>query len=96
MMNAARLTGALRTGLWAECARTATNLDNMDCDNKEKEPRYKRFTGEDYKGFQHIQKFGEVGIMTQREKLKAKIKNRGIPCLYWGMLIIMVVMLQGC
>lgn len=84
MMNAARLTGALRTGLWAECGRTATNLDNMDCDNKEKEPRYKRFMGEDYKGFQHIQKFGEVGIMTQKEKLKAKIKNRGIPCLYLG------------
>ena len=43
MMNAARLTGALRTGLWAECARTATNLDNIDCDNQEKVPRYKRF-----------------------------------------------------
>ena len=84
MMNAARLTGALRTGLWAECARTATNLDNIDCDNQEKVPRYKRFMKEDYKGFQHIQKFGEVGIMTKREKLKAKIKNRGIPCLYLG------------
>ena len=27
MMNAERLIGSLRTGLWAECARTATNLD---------------------------------------------------------------------
>ena len=83
-MNAAKLTGSLRTGLWAECARTATNFDNIDCDNKDKEPRYKQFMGEEYKGFQHIQKFGEVGIMTQREKMKAKIKNRGIPCLYLG------------
>ena len=84
MMNAARFTGGLRSNLWAECARTATNLDNIDCDNKEKIPRYKRFMGEDYKGFQHIKKFGEVGIMTMREKMKAKIKNRGIPCLYLG------------
>ena len=84
MMNAVRLTGALRNGLWAEAGRTATNLDNIDCDNQEKIPRYKLFMKEDYKRFQHIQKFGEVGIMTQREKLKAKIKNRGIPCLYLG------------
>ena len=51
MMNAEMLIGGLRTCLWAECAKTATNLDNIDCDNQEKKSRYKRFMGENYKGF---------------------------------------------
>ena len=92
MLNAAKLTGSLRSGLWAECARTATNLDNIDCDNKDKEPRYKKFMGEDYKGFQHIQKFGEVGIMTQRDKIRQKSRtDESLVCIL-DMLIIMVTM----
>ena len=39
MMNGAGLTGNLRSVLWAECARTATKLDNLDCENEDKEPR---------------------------------------------------------
>ena len=84
MMNGAGLTGNLRSGLWAECARTATKLDNLDCENEDKEPRYKRFFKKDFEGLDYLKSFGEVGIMTLREKMKAKIKNRGIPCLYLG------------
>ena len=34
MMNIAKLNRTFRCGLLAECARTATILDNLDCDNK--------------------------------------------------------------
>ena len=84
MLNGAGLEGDLRSGLWAECASTATMLDNLDCEGKSKTPRYKMFMKKDWKGFDNMRKFGEVGIMTVRDKIKAKMKNRGIPCLYLG------------
>ena len=84
MMNCAMLTGDLRSGLWAECASMVTMLDNLDCDGKEKILQWKMFMKEDFKGFDKLRKFGEVGIMTDREKIKAKIKNKGIPCLHLG------------
>ena len=84
MFNAAMLDGDMRNGLWAECANTATKLDNLDCDNDEKVPRYKQFMKEDFKGFDNLRKFGEVGIKTLRKKIPAKIKKKGIPCLYLG------------
>ena len=84
MMNSAGLTGNLRSGLWAKCARTVIKLDNLDCKNEDKEPRYKRFFKKDFEGLDYLKSFGEVGIMTLREKIKVKIKKRGIPCLYLG------------
>ena len=38
MLNAAHLPAYLRSGLWAECAYTATYIDNFDCDNEAGEP----------------------------------------------------------
>jgi hypothetical protein len=29
MLNAAKVTNELRQGLWAECAKTATDMENM-------------------------------------------------------------------
>ena len=84
MFNAAMLDGDMRNGLWAKCANTATKLDNLDCDNDEKVQRYKRFMKKDFKGYDNLRKFGEDGIKTLRKKIQAKIKNKGIPCLYLG------------
>lgn len=50
MMNGAALARNLRSFLWVECARTATKLNNLDCKNKDHEPRYKQFFK---KNFQH-------------------------------------------
>ena len=64
MMNGAGLTGNLRSGLWAECARTATKLDNLDCENENKEPKYKRFFKKDFEGLDCLKSFDEFRIMT--------------------------------
>ena len=71
MLNSARLNTEFRRGLWAECARTACALDNLDC-NGNKKPRYVAFHGKDYKGFKHLRKFGEIGIVTKGDKIKSK------------------------
>ena len=68
VLNAANLNKTFRCGLWAECARTATILDNFDCKNKSGKTRHYLFNGEDYNGFDYLRVFGEVGIATQGQK----------------------------
>ena len=85
MLNAAQLNKEFRQGLWAECAQTATYLDNQDCESSErKRPRYTEFYGHDDKSFPFIRRFGEVAIVKTGEKLRSKLENRGMPALYLG------------
>ena len=84
MLNDAHLTPALRSGLWAECANTATYLDNLDCENDAGEPRYKLFYGVDDKRFKYLQKFGEMAIVKNGDNIQNKLENRGIPAIYLG------------
>ena len=84
MLNAARLNREFRLGLWAECARTDCDLDNLDCDNKTGKTCYFQFFGRDYKGFPYLKSFGEIGIVTQGNVIQSKLVNRGEACLYLG------------
>ena len=85
MLNAAQLNQEFRQGLWAECAQTATYLDNHDCESSEnKRPRYTEFYGRDDKTFPYIRRFGEMAIVKTGVKLQNKLENRGIPVLYLG------------
>ena len=84
MVNGARLNRKLRGGLWAECAKTATYHDNLDCDNDKGKTRHFQFWKKDAKGFKYMRTFGEVGIATQGEKMRGKLENRGLTCLYLG------------
>ena len=84
MLNAARFSREFRRGLWAECARTACELDNLDCDNKVGKPRYEQFFGKDYKPFPYLRKFGEIGVVTKGKDICSKLINKGEACLYLG------------
>ena len=84
MLNAAHLTPDLRNGLWAECAHTATYLDNLDCDNDLGSPRYKLFHGVDDMRLKHLKPFGEMAIVTIGNNIKNKLDNRGVPAIYLG------------
>ena len=70
--------------MWAECGRTACELDNLDCENKAGKPRYVLFYGKDYKAFPYLRKFGEIGVVKQGDKIKSKLVNRGEACVYLG------------
>ena len=84
MLNGAHLTPSLRSGLWAECAHTATYIDNLDCDNATGEPRFKLFHGTDDKRFSYLRKFGEMAIVKVGTSIQNKLENRGIPAIYLG------------
>ena len=77
MLNCARLNGKIRNGLWAECGKTATHNDNLDCDNETGKTTHFNFWKKDCKGFKHMRTFGEVGIATDGQKIKGKLRNRG-------------------
>jgi len=50
MLNSACLNKELRQGLWAECANTACELDNLDCSGIKKS-HYVEFYKKNYKAF---------------------------------------------
>ena len=74
MLNSACLNKEFRQGLWAECATTACVLDNLDCSGNKKP----------HKAFKYLRKFGKIGIVTKKDKIKGKLTNRGEECIYLG------------
>ena len=83
MSNGAKLGKAMCRGLWAECAATATILDNLDREIGS-ETRHFHFWKKDYEGFNHLRVFGGVGVVTQGKKIMSKLDNKGLDCLYLG------------
>ena len=53
-------------------------------DNKIGKPWYVLFYRKDYKGFPYLNKFGEIGIVTQGNAIKNKLVNLCEVCLYLG------------
>ena len=84
MLNGARLKGEMRNRLWAECAKAATYTDNLDCDNRTGKTTYFNFWKQDCKGVKHMRTFGEVCVATDGQKIRGKLSNRGLACLYIG------------
>ena len=61
MFNAAGIDGDLRNGLWAECARTATLLENILV--YDEKSAHEKFFGEVPKWTRNLHIFGEVAIL---------------------------------
>jgi len=89
MMNGAGFVGEqehLRKGLWAECAGTATKLENIIVSANKQVPAYKRLFGRDAPYAKHLRIFGEVGIVHDAKTIKAKLENQAKYCLFIGYL----------
>ena len=85
MMEGANLSRVLLKGLWTEAANTATDLDNYFPDKEGKQNLASNFFGKGYKSIIDSPKiFGEACIVTNRKKIKAKLDDRGIPCIWLG------------
>jgi len=83
MMNYSGFEEELRGKLWAECAKTATDNENICLKNKHKSP-YERFYGESPKFVKDMRIFGEVRIIKSVEKIRSKLKNPGFPAIFIG------------
>ena len=79
MMNYAKFEGELRKKLWAECAKTATDLDGVLIQDRNKKSNYKKMFGRHPAFLKHLRIFGEMGIILvhKQEGQKSKIEDRG-------------------
>ena len=86
MLNHARLPKDKRNQLWAECAGTATKLENLMCSTMSEVSPHEQFYGELPKYSRHLRVFGEIGIVSDyaNMKIRGKLADRGKPCLFVG------------
>jgi len=86
MLNSAGLTGKhedLRQGLWAECAETATKMENLAA-KVDKDPPFRQFYKRDPVFLNSLRVFGEIAVVNDAQKLRSKLANRGEHCMFVG------------
>jgi Reverse transcriptase (RNA-dependent DNA polymerase)/gag-polypeptide of LTR copia-type/Zinc knuckle len=84
MLNGAGLKGDLRNKIWAECVMTTTYLSNvLSTKSSFKSPSELLFGAKPILQ-NKLKIFGEVGVVTTKDKIQAKLTNRGTPCIFVG------------
>ena len=84
MLNGAGLKDELRTKIWAECAMTTTYLSNIIATKSESKCPYELLFGCKPRLNSNLKAFGEIGVVTTKDKIQGKLKNRGTPCMFVG------------
>jgi hypothetical protein len=84
MLNGANLEGELRDKIWAECVMNVTYLSSIisaKSSLKIKSP-FELLYGENPTLHNNLKIFGEVGVVTTKEIIQAKLRNRGTTCIF--------------
>ena len=86
MLNAARLPHNLREGLWAQCAKTASQLENIIVSKEDDLSPAEKFHGANPKWTKYLRTFGEVAILNddQHRTIKGKLTDHGYPAIFVG------------
>ena len=85
MFSWAKFENNMKYGLWAECASTATLLDNMLVEEVTNKSPHEKFFGEMPKFSEHLRVFGEVGVIRKIEnKTQPKLENKGLYAIFVG------------
>ena len=84
VLNGAMLSQDLRTGLWAHAADMCSKLENIIVTDPLKLTSSELFHGTNPKWTKHLRTFGEIAILVDNRKIKGKLEDRGIPCIFIG------------
>jgi hypothetical protein len=84
MLNSAGLKDQLRLGVWAESALTVTFLSNITSIKNQEICPYQLLYGCKPRLPASLRSFGEIGIVTTKDKIQGKLNNRGMPCMFVG------------
>ena len=86
LMNQAGFTRELRGLLWAECARTATELENCMPDKTGQDPPIVHMSGAQYKWAHEQRTFGEMAVITNTASIghQDKLADRGKTYMFVG------------
>jgi hypothetical protein len=83
-LNCAELKDELRSGVWAECARTITFLHNTtSIKTKEVCPHELLFGGKSNLA-EKLKSFGGIGVVTTKDDIQGKLRNLGTFCMFVG------------
>jgi hypothetical protein len=84
ILNNARLEEGLRSGVWAECARTTTFLSNVTALKSRAMCPFQLMFGSKPKLPSSLKIFGEMGVVTTKDDFQSKLKNRGLTYMFVG------------
>jgi len=84
MLNNAGLKNGVRSGVWAECARTVTFLSNITAVKTQEKCPFQLLYGCKPKLAPSLRVFGEMGVVTTKSDIQGKLKNRGTTCMFMG------------
>ena len=84
MLNGAGLQEEMRSGIWAECASTATFYSNILATRVTKKSPQELLFGKKSHCAHNLRVFGEMGIVTTKKKIQGKLKDRGTVCMFAG------------
>jgi hypothetical protein len=96
MLNSAGLKDHLRSGVWAECAMTVTYLSNITSIKEKMICPHQLLFGNKPRLPESLRSFGEIGVVMTKNDIQGKLTNRGTPCILWGTLLTMRMMLTEC
>jgi hypothetical protein len=83
-LNVTGLTGDLRNQIWAECVMAATYLSNVIATRSNMKSPFELFYNTKPILHEELKIFGEVGVVTTKDKIHAKLANHGTPCIFVG------------
>ena len=95
MLNGAGMKDEVRSGIWAECASTATFYSNVLLTNGKSKSPHELMFGVKSHCLNNLRLFGEMGVVTTKDKLQGKLKDRGTVCMFVGHQV-MLAMFTGC
>jgi hypothetical protein len=84
MLKSSGLKDQLKSGVWAECALTDTFLSNTTSIKNQEICPYQLLYGCKPRLPASLRSFGEIGIVTTKDKIQGKLNNRGTPCMFVG------------
>jgi hypothetical protein len=96
MLNGAGLEGQLREKLWAECVMTVTYLSSILSNKSTHQSPFELLCGVKPTLHKNLKVFDDVGVVTTRDKIQAKLTNRGTTCIFVGSQKTIQVMCIGC
>jgi hypothetical protein len=87
MMNDSEIDGEFHDGLWAECASTITYYDNLIINKDKKKSPIELMFKSRAKGLMNLKRFGEMCMVTTKNKIQGKLSNKGTVCVFVGFAI---------
>jgi hypothetical protein len=83
-LNCAGLKDELRSGVWAECARSITFLQNITSIKTNKVCPIELLFGAKPKLAEKLKSFGEIGVVTTKDDIQGKLRNCDTLCMFVG------------